>query len=451
MPRSLRRLAFAGASALALAGLFAASRLRSAVQAQTPAHEEPRSVEATRPRRQTMSRSLDVPATIRAYERVDIHAKVSGYVSEVRVDIGDAVRRGDVLASLSIPEMEKELAEARAYLRGKEVALEVARSADLQAAEAAVEEARAGLEVERREHERRRVELAFEERQLERKQGLHGEGAVTEEDLDEAKLARDAASAEVGIAEAQAGASESEMARAEADLAVASARIEVAEADVALAEARLARLETFAKYAHLVAPFDGIVTLRTVDPGALVQDASSDGGEPLFTVQRIDRVRISFDVPEVDVPFVSPGTRVTVEPYATVDVLEGRVSRLASTLKTGTRSMRAEIDLDNPDGKLLDGMYAQIVVEIDVRPDALTIPAAALLHEAERAFVYVVRDDVANKQELEIGLDDGIRVEVRSGLGDDDWVVVGGQGLISAGERVRAVAKEEIADDALRR
>lgn len=389
-----------------------------------------------------MSRTLDVPATIRAYERVDVHAKVSGYAAEVLVDIGDPVKRQDVLAVLAVPEMEKELAEARAELQGKRAMLEVASSAEILAAEAGVEQTRRKLEVDRQVCEVRRVDLGFLERQIERKQELHGQGAVTDEALDEGGRARDKARVELAVTEAQALESESEVARAEAALAVAKARIDVVASEVALAEARVQRLETLAEYARIRAPFDGVVTRRMVDPGALVQDSTKSGGMPLFTVQRIDRMRVAFDVPEVDLPFVTRGARATIRPLAAVGAaLEGTVSRIATSLETGTRTMRAEIDLENPEGRLFDGMYVQVVLSVDVRPDALTIPAAALLHEAGKAFVYVVNAGTVEKRELGMGLDDGIDVEVRSGMKADEQVVIVGMALISPGERVRAVPR----------
>jgi RND family efflux transporter MFP subunit len=449
MSSRIRFLSLSVACGLTVTGFLLAPRFRGAEAQARSDHaagisteRELKSVETCQPARKTLSRTLDVPATVRAYESVEVHAKVSGYASEVLVDIGDRVKSQDALALLAVPEMEKELAEARAELQGKRALLEVARSAVV-AAEAAVEQARRRLEVDRRVSEVRRVDLGFLERQIERKQELHAQEAVTDEALDEAGRARDKARVELAVSEAQALESESEVARAEAALAVAKARIDVVASEVSLAEARVQRLETLAEYARIRAPFDGVVTRRMVDPGALVQEATKSGGMPLFTVQRVDRMRISFDVPEVDLPFVTTGTLATIHPFAAVGApIEGTVSRIATSLGTGTRTMRAEIDLENPDGTLIDGMYVQVVLPVDVRPDALTIPAAALLHESNKAFVYVVREGIAEKRELRVGLDDGIDVEVRSDLAGSDQVVVVGMALISPGERVRAVPRQ---------
>lgn len=389
-----------------------------------------------------MSRSLDVPGTFEAYERVDVHARVSGYASEVRVDIGDRVKGQDVLVVLSVPEMVQELVEARAVLRGARAQLEIASPAELAAAEAAVEQARSKLEVDHQMSALERVDVEFLERQLERKRELQAEAAATDEAVDMAAHARDAARAELAVAESRALESRSALARAEADLALARARIDVAAADVDLAEARVQRLETLSEYSRLRAPFDGVVTDRAIDPGALVQAATGSAGAPLLTVQRTDRMRVSFDVPEVDLPFVAPGARAVIRPFAAVgSPLEGTVRRIANSLQTRPRTMRAEIELENPDGRFFDGMYSQVSLDVDVRPDVLTLPAAALLVEAGKSFVYVVVDELVEKREIQVGLDDGIDVEVREGLSAGDPVVVAGAALISAGERVRAVPR----------
>lgn len=441
------------ACGLAIVGIFLAPRIRGAsapaavaqgVHSSDDAASDraPKSVETTLPVKKTMSRALSVPATVQAYERVDVHTKVSGFVSEVLVDIGARVQRGEVLAVLSVPELEQELVEARVELQGKRVLLEVARTAEVVAAEATVEQARRKHEVGQQVSAVERVELSFEELQLARRQVLQGQGAATDEELDMARHAREVAQVELAVADARALEAGSEVAQAEAALVLAKARIDVSASDVSQAEARVQRLEMLSDYTRIRAPFDGVVTRRTVDHGALVQEAARSGGMPLFTVQRVDRMRVAFDVPEVDLPFVAPGASATLRPYASVGPpLEGVVSRVANSLEVATRTMRAEIDLDNADGRLVDGMYMHLRLAVDVRPDVLTLPAAALLHESGKAFVYVVADGVAEKRALVLGLDDGIDVEVQSGLAAHEAVVVVGMALISPGARVRAVPR----------
>ena len=196
------------------------------------------------------------------------------------------------------------------------------------------------------------------------------------------------------------------------------------------------------EYARIVAPFDGVVTRRLVDRGALVQAATSNRTTPLFTVQRIDTVRVFIEVPESDLAFVQTGMTVGITPFGQKDrSIDRKVSRAASALNPATRTMRTQIDLPNPDGRLLHGMYVQVVLELDPHENALTIPATALLTEGKDQFVYTVKNEKAVRTSVKIGLDDGIRLEVTEGLNDDDRVVVTGKGLVTPGAPIRPVLK----------
>jgi RND family efflux transporter MFP subunit len=393
--------------------------------AGSPATGTPRSVEVTGPKRQDMSRRLDVPATMEAYEQADLYAKASGYISEVRVDIGDTVKAGDILAVIDVPEMLKELAEAES--------LHAAAVAGVQTAESKIVQARRMRDVAGSMRVRAQAEYTLKKTTLERRKELFGGTAITQEQLDEAQNQHDIAQADVGIAEAK-------IAAAEADVVSAEAYLVAARANVAVAQSRIEKTQTLMQYARIVAPFDGIVTRRLVDRGAFVQSAASNRTTPLFTVQRIDKLRIFIEVPETDIAFVRPGCSAKVKPYGIEGVeLVGTIARSASSLKPDTRTMRTEIDLDNGDGRLMHGMYAQVVVELDERAGALTVPASSLLTEGKETFVYTVVDNRAARTAVRIGLDDGIRVQITEGLTDASVVVVTGKGLISDGSLLRPV------------
>lgn len=402
------------------------------------------SVEVVKPTRQGMSRLLDVPATIEALEQVDLEAKVSGYVSELRVDIGDTVTAGSVLLVLDAPEMEQDLARAEAEHSSRVALLAAAESAGLQAKEAQVEQSRAAIEVARREAERRKVDLSMKEVVLRRRRELFEQGAITAEQLDEAQGMFDVARVEASIAEARISSAESDLKNAEANLAVARSQIEVARAQVELATAEVQRATTWLRYATLTAPFDGVITRRMIDRGALVRAATSGNAAMLLTIQQIDTVRVFIEVPESDLLYVNVGTPAQVRPFALVGgPLAGTISRLASSLNPSTRTMRAEIDLPNPEKRLLPGMYAQVRLDLDPHPDALTIPATALLTQGKEMFVLVIENEIAVKRTIRTGLDDGLRVEVLEGLQENEQVVTTGKSLISDGMRVRAVSKTD--------
>jgi RND family efflux transporter MFP subunit len=427
-----------GALVVAIGGLWIGKRQVSVNASEstkpqaTPAPAEsgtPRSVEVTAPKRQDMSRRLDVPATMEAFEQADLYAKASGYISEVRVDIGDPVKAGDVLAVIDVPEMLKELAEAES--------LHAAAVAGVQTAESKIVQAKKMRDVSGSMLVRARAEYTLKKTTLERRKELFGGTAITQEQLDEAQNQHDIAQADVGIAEAK-------IAAAEADVASAEASRVAAAANVAVAQARMEKTQTLMQYAQIVAPFDGIVTRRLVDRGALVQSATTSRTTPLFTVQRIDKLRIFIEVPESDIAFVRPGCSAKVKPYGIEGVeLVGTIARAASSLKPDTRTMRTEIDLDNPDGRLMHGMYAQVVIELDERASALTVPAASLLTEGKETFVYTVVDNRAVRTPVQIGLDDGVRVQITDGLTDGSVVVVTGKGLISDGSMLRPVRMDD--------
>ncbi len=421
--RATRLIAIVGVLGVAIGGLWisrkagrvtatdsTASAGATSVPAGSPA---PKKVEVVRPERMTMSRSLDVPATIEAFETAELYAKASGYVGDVRVDIGDTVKFGDVLAVLEVPEMADELRGAEAVHRAKEAVLTQVRSR-IQTAQA--------------ELRRFDAEMALKQITFDRKQELREGNAIPEQELDQAR-------GELDVAAAQVEFGKTKVAGAEAD-AVAAA------AEVAMAAASLARLRTLMEYATIRAPFDGVVSRRLVDRGALVQSATTSSTTPMFTVQRVDLFRIFIEVPEIDVPHVRAGTVAKVKPYGMPGLsFDGTVTRIASSLNPGTRTMRTEIDLLNEDGALMHGMYAQVVLELDRRDGVLTVPATALLTEGDRTFLFTVRDGRAALTGIQTGLDDGIRVEIKEGLDDQALVILAGKGLVSDGSAVEPVLK----------
>lgn len=386
----------------------------AAIAAETKVDAVTRSVEVVKPKHMAMFRSLNVPATIEAYETADLYARVSGYVGDVRTDIGDKVKSGDVLCIIEVPEMADELRQAEAVLGAKEAKL-------LQA--------RAMIETVHAERDRYSAEQTLKKITLERKKELRTANAIPDQELDQAR-------GEFEVSEAQVKLGNARAAGVEAD-------IRVAEAEVAMERAAVARLNTLMEYSTIRAPFDGVVSRRLVDRGALVQSANANQSSPMFTVQRTDQLRIFIEAPETDVPHIRVGISADVTPFGMKEKsFAGKVARIASSLNPATRTMRTEIDVPNSDGLLMHGMYAQVVLKLDERPSALTIPATAILTEGTQAFVFTVINDRAVRTNIQIGLDDGVRIEVVQGLSDESLVVLAGKGLVSDGAPVRPVAKD---------
>ena len=433
MNRRTQWLGLIGAVAVASLGFWLGPRMRQAPaekttkQGSTHTDKAARTVEVTKPERKGMSRVLDVPATMEAFERVELFAKTSGYISEVRVDIGDHVNGGDVLAVIDVPEMVKELAEA--------VAVHASKLAALKAADAKVEQSRRALDAAEAQRDRHQADVAMKEVMYQRRQELFRGQAIPREQLDEAEYQHQIAKSDLVIALSRIAAAQADIASAQAGQAMAASEIEVA-------AAHTARIETMLEYARITAPLDGVVTKRMVERGALVQDATGNRGMPLFVVERVDSLRIGVEIPEVDLAHVKPGAPLKVRPYARSDeMIDAQIARIAASLNPGTRTMRAEIDLPNSDGRLYPGMYAQVTIEVETQANALTLPASTLLTEGRQVFVYTVNDDRVKRTPVRIGLDDGIHVEVRDGLADDALVVTTGKSLVYDGTPVRPVLK----------
>jgi len=365
------------------AGVIIAQRNMAAAPAQaksTEADSRPR-VEVVHPRRVTVARRLQTNATLAAFEEADLFAKVTGYLSDVRVDIGDDVKAGQVLAVIDIPELEQQLAEDQAQLASKQSALETAR----------------------RQVDHDRANRTLQDITLKRQEALFKDQWVPAQMVDQTRADAAVAKANVGVAKA--------------NRTLAAHQIDLAAATVEKTKALLA-------YSQIVAPFDGVVARRLVNRGDLVQAPTGTLMTPLFTVQRIDTIRVFCDVPENDVPLIHIGDPAIVKPSG----LEGKpfigkVTRYSLRLDPETRNMRTEIDLPNPEERLYPGMYAQVSLEMNRRPDVLTVPAAAVGSDGDGSFVNTIADNRITRLAVRTGLTDNGRIEVTAGLSEGTPVV----------------------------
>ena len=369
-PLSMSIAAFASLAAAGVAAyLFLSPESDHAAAASSQAAPE-QTVETVRPKRTDIGRIFDTNATLEAFETADLYPKVSGYLAEVRVDIGDHVKAGQVLAVISLPETEKELAEAEATVDAK------------------------------------RADLALQRLTLQRQEGLLKIQGTSQQSYDEAK-----GKADVAAAEAQ------------------------------LASATAEKIRTMLAYSRIVAPFDGVVAQRQVNRGDFVQSASSGRNTPLFTVQRVDVIRIFCNVPESDVSRMRVGLRASVKPFGLDGKpIAGTVTRFAGRLDPQTRNMRTEIDVPNPGGLLYPGMYAQVSLETELHQHALTLPASAVGTDPNGSFVYVVTQGRIVRQTVKTGIAEAGMIEVVSGLMDGLDVLQSIQGAPSPGTSVRTTS-----------
>ena len=306
-----------------------AQPVRSAVKLTSQADPTPTAERDGQVRQVT---TVVVPATIQALFSTDLYAKTSGYVSQVSNDIGDHVKKGQVLAVIDNPELQAQSGKAQA----------------------AVQQAAAALDVANRQLVGLQADLSLQQVTLKRQRELFAGNAATAQMLDEARAKHAVSSAAVETGKA---------------------KITAAEADLNMAKAEAERLRALLQYDRIVAPFDGVVTKRLVNPGDLVQGPGSPRTGPLFTCQQLEVVRVLADVPEASVGGIRAGMPADVKVFGPAEtIVRGALTRIASALDPATRTMRVEIDLQNPDEKLLPGMYVQVTLVLAPRPSKPAAP-----------------------------------------------------------------------------
>jgi multidrug efflux pump subunit AcrA (membrane-fusion protein) len=302
----------------------------------------------------TQPTSIAVPATIAAFYVADLYAKDSGYLSDVKADIGDHVKKGDVLAVIDDPELLEQLKGAEAMLAAKQQMVV--------AAEASLQQAKASLDVAKSQVAALDAERELAEATLKRQEALFKEKAATDQQIDETRAKAREAAAAADVGRAKIVSAEADLRAAEASRAVAVAQVKVSAADVE-------RTRTLLSYTKIVAPFDGVVTRRLANVGDLVQNASTGRGMPLFTCQKLDVVRVSCDVPDTSAAAIHAGTKAEVRLSGPGGAtISATVTRVAVSVDPATRTMRAEIDLPNPGEKLRPGMYAQVTLFPQAEP-----------------------------------------------------------------------------------
>jgi RND family efflux transporter MFP subunit len=212
------------------------------------------------------------------------------------------------------------------------------------------------------------------------------------------------------------------------------------------ARARQAEIEAAMNYATIEAPFDGVVTSRTIDPGDMVYQASSPkgGDQPLLRIAKVDVIRVKTYLPERESAWIDVGDRATVAFDALAGtVFAGEVTRISEALDPGTRTMLVEIDLPNDNGRIRPGYYGQTRIVLESRERALALPSSAVRTDEGRAYVYVAdEDDSAKRVPVEIGVNQAGWIEITSGLTGNERVVTGPMvGQLADGAQIRVVAQ----------
>jgi RND family efflux transporter MFP subunit len=324
---------------------------------------------------------LTLPGNIEPITEAVIYARIDGYVDRRLVDIGDRVHTGQLLAVISSPETDQEMQASRE-------ALAQSRS-DYANAKAGTEEAKANLFI---------ADVTNK-----RWQDLVTRNVVSQQEADQTQSTY--------------------MAR-EADLTAAGAKQNAAQDAIRVNEARVGRLRQLVSYEQVVAPFPGIITARNIDIGSLVSEGSNSSIPVLYKLAKIDRMRIFVDVPQADSKYIHVGQMGNIE----VRELPGRtftatVTRFAEAIDVDSRTMRTEVQLDNPKGELLPGMYAEVRFDLERMKPPILIPANTLVASPSGDQVVVVQNGVAHFKRVEVTQDYGAEIELGSGVATGDSLV----------------------------
>jgi len=402
-----------------------------------PAAQPVRSVEIVHSERHTIRRSVGEPGELEAFETTAIHAKIAGYVKNWTVNIGATVKKGQVLAELSVPELDAELKQKQSAVE-QAIAKHKQAGAAVRVAEANVAGAEAKLVEVRAGKRRLEADLARWQAEFRRVEELHAAQAQTGTLLDETRFklrsseaACDEIAAQIKTAEVAVTQSQAALDSAHSDVAAAASTIDVAKADTGMVEARLA-------YTKIEAPFDGIVTQRNVNTGYLTEPGADK--PPLFIVARSDIMTIRVNVPEAFAAEVKPGDRAAVRLQEMKGkTVEGKVTRVSWAIDPKVRTLRVEIDIPNPGAKLQPGLYAYATVIAEEHPDVLTLPVTAVVSEPGKDYCVVIVAGKAARRAIQVGLSDGTRTEVALGLDGGEAVVKANAASLADGQPVEVV------------
>jgi RND family efflux transporter MFP subunit len=360
--------------------------------------EQPRAAAVVAVTRGNLASSLTVAGQFQPYQQVDLHAKVSGYIRWIKVDIGDRVRQGEVLALLEVPELQNQVEGAQAEVRHSQSDITRAQS-EIVSAESTYSALHA---------EYTRLEEASKERP----------GLIAEQELDDARAKDQEAAAQVGVAKAS---------------------LDAMQQQLGVSSATRSRLETMSGYEQIIAPFTGVVTKRYADTGTLIQAGQDNNTNtlPVVQVAQSDLLRLRMPVPEGDVPYIQVGGDVQVKVNANGRTFTGKIIRFSRALDTNTRTMLTEVDVPNPDLSLNPGMYAETTIQLQQKNDALILPAQAVVRNGDQSYVLAV--DATNhveKRNVTLGIQTSNRVEITSGLQAGENVIASGQTGYQPGEVV---------------
>jgi RND family efflux transporter MFP subunit len=378
---------------------------------QAPDAGAPPAAAVSTVQRGTISHVLSLAGQFQPYQVVEVHAKVSGYLQHIYVDIGDKVHAGQTLGVLEVPELNAQYRSTQA------------------------EEARSKDEITRAVHEvaqAKSMHTALQANYDRLRQAAKAQpGLIAEQELDDAQSKAEASQAQIDGAESALAASKQGADAAHADMQ---------------------RVGALQSYTTITAPLSGVVIWRYADTGALIQSGTSSDVQslPIIKLSQSDLLRLRLPVPEDAVGYVHEGDTVQIRIDALNRSIAGKITRFTRNLSLDTRTMETEVDVPNKDLSITPGMYANTYLQLAHRENILTIPLLAVQRQGGHATVMVVdAQNHVQPRQVQLGVQGSILVEVIHGLQEGDRVVLGDQTKYRPGEVVTPVPQQEPANDVM--
>jgi RND family efflux transporter MFP subunit len=326
---------------------------------------------------------ISLPASMQAIQEAAIYARLDGYLKARGVDIGDHLKTGTVMAEIEAPEIDQQLAQAKAALAHAVAALAQAKANQKQA----------------------ETRMALAKITVDRWKQLVAKGVVSKQDGDDKQGSYDAAAA---------------------DLEASASSVNAANADIASQQANVSRMEQMRSFERVVAPFDGVVTARNVDPGALITAGSASDKRELFRMAKIDDLRIFVNVPQSYSVGIHPGQTAVIR----VNEFQGKqfpgkIIRTSEALDPVSRTLLTEIHIPNANHMLRPGMFSSVKFTLDQVAKTILAPAAIMLFRTDGPHVALVNaDHRIHFEKVVPGRDFGATIEVLSGLNEGDRAVL---------------------------
>jgi RND family efflux transporter MFP subunit len=363
------------------------------------------SVAVAKVSRKNVAETLTISSELVPFQEIDVYAKESGYVTDLRVDYGSRVKAGDVMAVLEIPELQSQLKEDDAAINNAKDQIVHAQN-ELSRVEATHKALQANYD---------RLNTVAKSRP----------GLVAQQEVDDQEARADSSAEQVEAAKSNIASSQSLL---------------------AVAQAKKEHDQVLFDYSKITAPFAGVVTQRYANKGTLLQAGtnSSTQAMPLVKLSEDDLFRLVIPVPESDVRFVHLGDPVSVViPSLNNRSFPGTVARFSEDVTEATRTMHTEVNVPNPQRVLIPGMYAQATITLEKKNDALVAPLQALTQSGSESAVDVVNS--SNQIEIRpvnTGILTAADAEILSGVQDGEIVVVSDRSSLKAGETVRPLVTE---------